>query len=501
MPLPRLRFSPSPTGYLHIGSLRTVLFTYLTAKSLGGKLILRIEDTDQKREVEGAVEKLLEILDWTGMKFDEGPHVGGDFGPYVQTQRLDIYREYADLALKNGVAYRCFCTPERLEAMREKQQADKKPPRYDRTCRDLSDDEANEHIKNSEKFVIRQKMPLSGDVIVHDELRGDIKFNAGDLDDQVLVKSNGVPTYQFAVVIDDHLMGITHVTRADEWIPSFPKNLLLYRAFGWDPPKFIHFPVILNRGGGKLSKRQGDVSVEEYRDKGYLVEALLNFCSLLGWHPKDDTEIMSQEEIISKFNYTDIGISPAIFDIEKLDFFNGAYIRKLEIQKLARLCLPFLEREGLIEIQDDNSKYMNALTNQEIDYDFILKVVSLEQERLKKLSDIGGFTRFFFEDELVYDPELLIWKKMDQKGVKENLQYLLELLEMVPLGHWSKDAIETAVMDNFKTNDLKVGEYLWPMRVALTGCQASPGPFEVAEALGKEATIKRIKSAINRNQS
>src|SRR3989339_770990 len=333
----RLRFAPSPTGFLHIGSLRTVLFSYIIAKKLKGKLILRIEDTDQKREVRGATESLVKILDWVGLEFDEGPHIGGNFGPYIQTERLDIY---------------------------------------------------NKKIKNDEKFVIRQAMPLSGETVALDEIRGKIKFKNAELDDHVLIKSNGIPTYQFASVVDDHIMEISHVTRAEEWIPSFPKNILLYQAFGWKAPKFIHYPFIANKEGGKLSKRQGDVAVEDFRDKGYLPEALINFCGLLGWHPKDDNEILSLDEIIAKFELGDMGAKPAIFDIEKLGYFNGYYIRHKPI--------------------DDLVTYLQA-------------------------------------------------------------------------------------------KELRVGEYLWPMRVALCGQKASPGPFDIAEILGKSETMKRIEKSINLN--
>src|SRR3989339_245707 len=369
----RLRFAPSPTGFLHIGSLRTVLFSYIIAKKLKGKLILRIEDTDQKREVRGATESLVKILDWVGLEFDEGPHIGGNFGPYIQTERLDIYNKNIEKLLKEKRVYRCFCSFERLQDMREKQQAEKLPPRYDRTCRDLSDEEINKKIKNDEKFVIRQAMPLSGETVALDEIRGKIKFKNAELDDHVLIKSNGIPTYQFASVVDDHIMEISHVTRAEEWIPSFPKNILLYQAFGWKAPKFIHYPFIANKEGGKLSKRQGDVAVEDFRDKGYLPEALINFCGLLGW------------------------------------------------------------------------------------------------------------------------------RKMSAKEAQVNLSIVYKLLEKIPEENWTNDSIEDGLMTYLQAKELRVGEYLWPMRVALCGQKASPGPFDIAEILGKSETMKRIEKSINLN--
>ncbi len=483
----RLRFAPSPTGFLHIGSLRTALFDYVIAKKLGGKLILRIEDTDQKREVAGAVESLVKILDWIGLKFDEGPHAGGDYGPYTQTERLDIYQKHADDLIKKGGAYYCFCSAERLEEARNKQQAEKQAPRYDRHCRDLSEDEIKKKIANNEKYVIRQKMPLEGKIIVHDELRGDIEFNAAELEDHVLIKSNGIPTYQFASVVDDHLMEISHVVRGEEWLPSFPKNILLYQAFGWEPPKFVHLALTLNKGGGKLSKRQGDVAVEDYRAKGYLAEALINFCVLQGWHPKDDNEILTVDEIIEKFEIKDMGTSPAVFDVEKLDYFNGHYIRHKNLDELAEMCRPYLE-ENLKKTTNDKRQTT----------DFIKDVVKLEQERLKKLSEISELTEFFFTDKLEYDPELLVWKKMKKEDVKFRLEEIISVLERIPEEFWTNDSIEEAVKSHIAAKNGSVGEYLWPMRVALTGRKASPSPFDVAEVLGKSESLKRVKEGMEK---
>lgn len=482
----RVRFAPSPTGFLHIGSLRTILFDYFAAKSAGGTFVLRIEDTDQKREVEGSAQKLIEVLDWLDIRFDEGPGIDGKFGPYIQSQRRDIYDKYKDELLNKGAAYHCFCASERLSKMKADQLANKLPPRYDRTCRDLSKEEVEKRIAAGEAYTIRQKMPLEGEVTVHDELHGDITFKAENLEDHVLIKSDGMPTYQFASVVDDHLMEISHVIRGDEWISSFPKNILLYQAFGWEPPKFVHAPLILNKEGGKLSKRQGDVAVEDYRDKGYLPEALINFCALLGWHPKDDREILSVDEIISRFKLGDIGISPAVFDIEKLDYLNGYYIRQKDIEELVYLCKPFL-KEILSKISDNNRK-----SDQ-----FLKGVISLEQERLKKLSDISEATGFFFVDDLEYEKELLIWKKFTERQIKDNLSEVSEALVPIPADSWTKESIEEALMTCIRAKEKTVGEMLWPLRVALTGRKASPGPFEVAEVLGKNISLSRIKKAIN----
>lgn len=482
----RTRFAPSPTGFLHIGSLRTVLFDYLTAKSLQGTFILRIEDTDQKREVAGAVEGLIDILDWLGIRPDEGPNVGGQYGPYIQSQRLDIYNKHKEEILARGGAYHCFCAPERLDKMRADQQANKLPPRYDRACRNLTEEETTAKINNGEKYVIRQAMPLDGELVVHDELRGDIKFKYSDLDDHVLIKSDGMPTYQFASVVDDHTMAITHVMRGDEWLSSFPKNILLYQAFGWEAPKFMHISLIMNKEGGKLSKRQGDVAVEDFRAKGYLPEALLNFCVLMGWHPKGDNEILSLQDMQDKFKIEDIGISPSIFDIEKLDYFNGYHIRQKPLDELVELCLPYLEENLKLANEEKKKK------------SYIKKVIALEQERLKKLSDIASVTKLFFTDNLDYDADLLIWKKLTAAEVKSNLQIARELLERIPSDVWTHHSVGDALKTHIEAKQLKTGDYLWPMRVALTGEKASPGPFEVAEVLGKEESLKRISEALKK---
>lgn len=478
----RLRFAPSPTGFLHIGNLRAALFGYLIAHSLKGKFILRVEDTDQKREVPGAIESLLSILNWVGISFDEGPEIGGDFGPYIQTKRLDKYQELITELLAKDGAYRCFCSEERLTLMRQEQEAKKLPPRYDRTCRDLTPNEVEKKLKAGDKFVIRQKMPLEGEVVVYDELRGEIKFKAQDLDDHVLIKSNGIPTYQFANIVDDHLMEISHVTRGDEWLPSFPKNVLLYQAFGWTAPKFIHLPLILNKEGGKLSKRQGDVFVEQYRNKGYLPEAIINFCALLGWHPKDDEELMTFEQIKNKFSWRDLGASPAVFDSDKLDYFNGQYIRQKSIEELTDLCQPYFSDKT------DMSK------------EKLRKYILLTQDRLKKLSDITEMTSFLLALP-DYEAELLLWKQISFKETSNNLKNIKKQLEKIKESDWRKENLETTILNWIKEQGAKNGDFLWPLRVALSGLKNSPSPFEIAWALGKEESLERIDFAIKKNDN
>lgn len=479
--------APSPTGYLHIGNLRTALFGYLMIKSMDGDFVLRIEDTDDKRFVPGALESLINIFEWTGITFDESPLKSGPFAPYTQSERIDIYKKYSDELLLKGGAYRCFCSAERLDSMRAEQQKNKMAPRYDGLCRNLSQEEIAKKLEEKKPFVIRQKMPQEGIVECFDELRGKISVAAKELDDHVLIKSSGIPTYQFASVVDDHLMEISHVSRSEEWIPSFPKNVLLYRSFGWTEPKFVHLPVVLNKeGGGKLSKRQGDVSVEEFRAKGYLPEAIINFIALLGWHPEGDNEILGMEELIKQFNYKKISVSPAVFDIEKLNYFNGYYIRQLSVERLIELSLPFLKEN--LEITA-NPRKKTA--------EFIRSAVLIEQERLKRLCDIGEFTKFLFTDKLDYPKEMLVWKKQEASECKKNLSAIKELWNKLDEKEWTKEKIESITIEYLNQNSCKTGDYLWPARVALTGKEKSPSPFDVANVLGKQESIERLDNAIN----
>ena len=362
--------------------------------------------------------------------------------------------------------------------MREEQQEKKQAPRYDRRCRNLTKEESDRRAASGEPFVIRQKMPLEGKITVHDELRGDITFDFNDLDDQVLIKSNGVPTYQFANVVDDHEMAISHVTRGDEWLSSFPKNILLYQDFGWTPPKFIHFPLILNKEGGKLSKRKGDVFVEDYLNKGYLPEALINFCVLLGWHPKGDNEIFTLEELEKEFFISGIGISPAVFDIEKLNYYNGYYIRLKKLDELVNLCRPFLETAGY-----ETNKY------------YLDRIVAVSSDRLKTLQDIVNITGFFFKQP-EYPQELLLWKNLTLEAAKNNLKEIAEILQDIKETDWTKENLEEEIFMYLKSHDKKNGDYLWPWRVAVTGEKNSPSPFEVSWALGKEETLKRISKIL-----
>lgn len=482
---PRLRLAPSPTGFLHLGNFRTALFTYLLAHHWQGEFILRIEDTDSKREVDGAVENLLSILDIMGLSFSEGPHLEGPFGPYIQSQRLKIYQDYANQLIDSGKAYYCFATAEELETMRNQQVAAHTPPRYDRRYRNLPLNEAKTKIANGEKYVIRQAMPIDQMITVHDELRGDITFNTNELEDHVLLKSDGWPTYQLASVVDDHLMQITHVTRGDEWLPSLPKNILLYQAFGWEPPIFIHLPLILNKsGGGKLSKRQGDVFVENYLEKGYLPEAIINFCALLGWHPKDEQEFFSLTELISIFNLDGIGTSPAIFDEEKLNSINSHYLRKKNLDELLEFALPFFN--PLLKDTSDHKKTP----------EFLKSVLALEQPRLKYLAELTESSVLYFTTSLNYEASLLNWKKLDSGQTKTNLKELIDHLQDISSNDWTQEHLESRIINYLKSENKGLGDYLWPLRVTLSGQKTSPGPFEIAAVIGKDETLDKIQAGI-----
>ena len=344
----RVRFAPSPTGYLHIGGARTALFNWLFAHKMGGKLILRIEDTDTERLKEDSVSQILTSLKWLGINWDEGPEVGGDCGPYYQSERLDIYKKYADKLLEEGKAYYCFCSAADLEAQREKQRAAKQPFRYARTCRDLSAEEVQARIAAGEPYSVRVKIPVEGTITVHDLIHGDVTFNMDQFDDFVIVKSNGMPTYNFAVVVDDHLMGMTHVLRAEEHLSNTPKQLLIYEALGWEPPKFGHMPMILAPDRSKLSKRHGATSVEEFRSQGYLAEAIVNYLTLLGWGPGDERELFTLQETVELFELEQMSKKAAIYDTKKLTWMNGQYLSELPLEKILPEAKPFFIKDGLV---------------------------------------------------------------------------------------------------------------------------------------------------------
>ncbi|MDO8669593.1 MAG: glutamate--tRNA ligase [Candidatus Buchananbacteria bacterium] len=486
----RTRFAPSPTGYLHIGGLRTALYEYIFAKQNQGTFVLRIEDTDQTREVEGAVGGLLKALKWAGLEADEGILLGndgkvaekGNFGPYTQSKRLKIYQKYAQELVNKGQAYYCFCTPARLEELKANQQTAGQLTHYDRECLKLTPDEIKGKLDNGERHVIRFQIPEGQEIKFQDEVKGEIKFNTTDIDDQIILKSDGFPTYHLASVVDDYSMKINYVIRGEEWLSSTPKHILLYQAFGWAVPQFAHLPLLLNSDKSKLSKRQGDVAVEDYRDHGYLPEALVNFVALLGWNPGTEKEIFSLAELIKVFDIKKVHKSGAVFNQEKLNWFNSEYLKKLnpgEFQKMAR---PYLEK---------NIKQVSPDLNLD-------KFFAIEQQRISRLSEVGEDLKFIFAADLNYQAEGLIWKKSAKATILKNLKSLIVELQKYDKPDWRAETLEKNIRDFIASNNLLNGEVLWPMRFALTGEEKSPTPFEVAEILGPEKTIKRLKEAIEK---
>lgn len=463
------RFAPSPTGNLHIGGARTALFNYLWAKKNNGKFILRIEDTDRVRYQPESEKSIIEGLKWLGLNWD--------LGPIKQSENFKNYRKYADQLIEQGKAYYCFCTPERLDKMRDIQKKKNLAPKYDGCCKRLSKNEIENNLKNNTPYVIRLKVPEQGSVVIEDLIRGKIKFECREIDDQVLIKSDGFPTYHLANVVDDHEMGVTCVIRGEEWIPSTPKHVLLYRAFSWQQPQFAHLSLFIKKDGGKLSKREGAVSLLSYRDVGYLPEAINNFIAFLGWNPKDKREFFTLDELTKEFDLKNVNKANPIFDTAKLDYLNGYYLRKKSIDEFTDLAKPFLPKDFL-----DNENYLKS-------------VLKLEQERTKKLSDLHGLINYFFVDQLNYNKSLLMWKDLSADKIKNNLLSLMQKISSI--SKWGIKDIEEIIIPWIKEQNLTNGEVLWPMRVALTGLKASPSPFEVAGVLGKEKTIKRLQNAVN----
>ena len=476
----RTRFAPSPTGYLHIGGLRTALYAYLIAKQNGGQFVLRLEDTDVERHVAGAAEAIYRGLKWAGINYDEGPDIGGPFAPYVQSQRLDIYKKYAQELIDKDLAYHCFCDEKTLENMRAEQTAKKQAPKYDRRCLSLFKDTVEVRLQQNQPHIIRMKIPANRVIEVNDLVRGKVSYNTNELDDQVLVKSDGWPTYHLAVVVDDHLMAITHVTRTEEWLPSTPKHILLYEYLGWEAPQFAHLPLLLNADKTKMSKRKGDVAVEDYIKKGYLPEAMVNYLAFLGWNPGTEKEIYSMEELLKDFSLERVHKAGAVFNLEKLNWYNSYYIKQLPLEKLVEMCKPYL---GLSDpaVAGEESK--------------LKKIIALEQERLQTLDKIGEHAAFFFELP-AYDKALLKWKEMTDEKIKNSLASSQEIIVNIPDSKFTKEKLSEVLLAKASGYKSK-GELLWPLRVALSGLKNSPPPFNIAEILGKEESMKRIEKAIH----
>lgn len=474
----RVRFAPSPTGYLHVGGARTALFNYLFAKKTGGTFILRIEDTDRTRFQEDSLKEIFDSLKWMGIEWTEGPEKGGDLGPYIQSERLDIYKKYAQILWDRGQVYPCFCTPERLEKMRkEKELRKEQHGGYDRRCREIPKDEAQKRIDAGEPYVLRLKAPLEGSISFIDGIRGEIETPVTMVDDTVLMKTDGYPTYHLASVVDDHLMEISHVLRGDEWIASTPRHILLYKAFGWQPPVIAHLPVILSPDGGKLSKRKGAASVMDYKRAGYLPEALLNFLSLLGWNPGDDREIMGVDEIIEAFDMNRISAKPSVFDEDKLTWMNGQYMEHYDSAKLLADAEPMWAEKGL-PVTDFSAEYKE-------------KVVSLFKVRSKKVTELGENGGYFFKDPEDYDAKQA--GKQFTAAVKPALDKIVEKADGV--AGWNRAALEELFHGIADELGMSAGKINPAVRLAVTGVGGGPDLFDMLELLGKDCVKRRVAAA------
>ena len=479
MSVVRTRFAPSPTGRMHVGNLRTALYEYLIAKHEGGTFILRIEDTDQERLVEGAVDIIYDTLKVTGLQHDEGPDIGGPVGPYIQSERKDIYLEYAKKLVEKGEAYYCFCSKDRLDMLKENAEALKRPFKYDKHCAHLSKEEIEENLAKGIPYVIRQNNPTTGTTTFTDVIYGKISVDNSELEDMILIKSDGLPTYNFANVVDDHLMGITHVVRGNEYLSSSPKYNRLYEAFGWDVPVYVHCPPIMKDQHNKLSKRNGDASFGDLIEKGYLKEAVLNYIALLGWNDGSNEEIFTLDELIKKFDYRDISKSPAIFDNAKLKWMNGEYIRKLSLDEFHELAM---------------EQYKKVL-HKDFDFKFISELL---HTRCELLNDIPEQIDFL-EELPEYSTDLYVHKKMKStvETSLENLEKVLPVLESIDEEHWTMDNIHDKVFELIKSLEIKNGQMLWPIRTALSGKSFTPGgAFEIAALIGREESLKRMHKGI-----
>ena len=474
----RLRFAPSPTGFMHVGNLRTALYEYLVAKANGGQFILRIEDTDQERLVEGAVQLIYDTLKEVGLKHDEGPDIGGPYGPYIQSERRDGYKEAAEQLVQEGKAYYCFCTPDRLAKLKEK--GGESFIGYDRHCRDLSPEEVQKKLDQGQPYVIRQKMPLQGTTTFHDAVYGDISVANSELEDQILIKSDGFPTYNFANVIDDHNMHITHVVRGSEYLSSTPKYNLLYEAFGFEVPTYVHLPLILGEDGHKLSKRHGATGFNDLVAEGYLPEAIINYIALLGWAPPSNQEKFSLAELEELFDVKGISKSPATFDYNKLTWFNGEYLRDMSLEEFTERCRPYFD-----------------MVFENKDYDATV-LASILQPRLTKLTQIPEMIDFLVNFNKQYDPQLFVHKKMKTtlEGSRDTLMRLFPLLE--EMTDWNKDDLHDLLIKTAKDWGIKNGQLMWPTRIAISGLGVTPGgAVEILYLLGKDETLLRLGHSIS----
>lgn len=483
----RVRFAPSPTGHMHLGSARTALYNYLLAKKTGGKFILRIEDTDQKRYVEGAEQELIDGLRWLGLEFDEGPDIGGDFGPYRQTERRDLYDQHIKILLDNGSAFPCFCTAERLAAVRQEQQKNKQQPGYDGTCKHLSKEEAQAKIDAGEPHVIRFNMPKEGKTVVNDLLRGQIIIENRTLDDSVLIKSDGLPTYHFAAMVDDHLMEITHVFRGSEWLGSLPLHSRIIKAFGWEEPVWIHLSVFLKPSGkGKMSKREKadamkdgySIFVKDFEGLGFIPEGLNNWTALMGWGAGETEDVLTIDDMIEKFDIRKLNPSPAAINFAKLDHFNGQHIRLLPLDELQTRVTPFFEREGIV-VDDEKMK----------------KIIPIIRERMVTLDDSLPFAAWFFQQDVDLARESLIQKGLDAETQRSIAEDCYQLIESLP--SFDHETVDAVFRTYFEEKGYKPNQVYGFLRTAISGQSVTPPLFESMDVIGKQKVLDRIKQGID----
>ncbi len=498
----RVRIAPSPTGDPHVGTAYIGLFNMAFARHSGGKFVLRIEDTDRERSTKESEAAIFRALHWVGLRWDEGPDVGGPYGPYRQSERSDIYGKHARQLVESGHAYRCFCTPERLDAMREEMKAKKLPPMYDGRCRDLPADEVKSLLDAATPSVIRLKVPRDGETAYVDLIRkkGEpVVFQNSVIDDQVLLKSDGFPTYHLANVVDDHLMRISHVVRAEEWVNSTPKHILLYRAFGWEPPVYVHMPLLRNPDKSKISKRKNPTSLDWYREQGYLPEAILNFLALMGWSAEEGKEVFDIETIVREFSWDRVSTSAPIFDLQKLEWLNGMYIRALSIDELIERLRPFAAGRldgGIREVGAQHAVPLHPVPSQSNGGERTRRMVAIIQERMKTLAEFDKWTWFFFTDKLDYGSELLVAKKMTSESAAAALR--ASAASFAETEDWTTAALEEIGRKLCEEIGLKPNQLFMALRVAVTGSPASPPLFESMEILGKERCVRRLEEAVRR---
>ncbi len=502
----KVRYAPSPTGFQHIGGVRTALFNYLYARANGGKFVLRIEDTDRTRYNSEYEKNLYDTLEWLGLEWDEGGDKGGPCAPYVQSQRFELYKKYAHELVEKGFAYYCFCDAERLERIRKIQTMNKMPPGYDRECRKLNEEEVKAKLEQGIPYVIRLKVPLEGSTKFKDLILGDIEWKNEDINpDQILLKSDGFPTYHLANIVDDHLMGITHVMRAQEWLPSTPMHVIMYEAFGWQAPTFCHLPMVMGQDGQKLSKRHGATSCNEFRNSGYLKEAIINYVAMLGASYEEGRDLYSLEDLSRLFDVSHLNKAPAVFDYKKLDWFNGQYIRQKTDEELFSLTWPFIANT-LFKKEKEEKEVVDGVKSvvfaDETDIEpteeqrkILMEAMPLIKERLHHLSEAPSMLRFLFEDVPSLSKEDLVPKKLDAKKTQEVLGIAKELLKQAIL--LSEDDAFLLFKEKSEAMGIKTGDFMMPMRVAVTGSKISPPLIGSIKILGLEEATKRIEKAIN----